>query len=608
MIQSEYRSSLLRVFWFAFGCTLLVLVMTACTATQPIAARDVPADATTMMVATTPETTPSPTVTNTPTPVPVTPTATPVPPTPTPEIPQGGILTIRLSGNVSDLKPWDLRSRDEEIITDLLYNGLVRLDEERRPQPDLAQNWEVSPDGGLITFTLRSNATWHDGQPITADDVIWTLEMLRTIPPINALLFELQSMIREVRAPSPNTAVVSLTEAYAPILALLTVPILPQHQFHHLTSEQIAALNFWEMPVGSGPFMFAQWQENQMIVFSRNDAFFRGAPNLEQVALLNVQDPQIAAGMLQTEELLLSEFAASTQPFSDTPPAPVDLGAYPENGWYGIVFNMRPDRLFADRRLRQALARVVDVPELVQTLTGGAGEPIATTILSDTWAYPNELEQIQPNLDEARRLLDEAGWTVGEEGVRQKDGQPLAARLWVRGDDPRRVAAAEFIAGAAQEIGMQLEVMPSDFDTVIVTKLAPPYEFDLLLGSWVNAPNTASFPTNRFYDPDDYALFHSSRLWRGQGDARTGLRNISGFTNPEYDQAAGQARRTYDPRARTEAIAEAQKVLQREYPYLFLWSDRISVALNQRVGSEDGPINLNSPRYLWNIERWYIEP
>jgi peptide/nickel transport system substrate-binding protein len=155
---------------------------------------------------------------------------------------------------------------------------------------------------------------------------------------------------------------------------------------------------------------------------------------------------------------------------------------------------------------------------------------------------------------------------------------------------------------------MQLEVAPANFETVILPKLAPPYDFDLLLGSWVNAPNSVGFPSYRFYDPDDYALFHSSRVWSGQGDPRTGLRNVGGFSSSAYDAAADQARRAYDPAERAMAISEAQTVLAREYPYLLLWSDQIPVVLSERVKRQDGEIMLDTPRYLWSVERWYLEP
>lgn len=528
-------------------------------------------------------------------------------PSPTPSVPQGGALAIRLAADVPDLKPWDLRSRGEEYAADLMYSGLVRLDAQLRPQPDLAERWETSPDGGLITFTLRSGLTWHDGQPLGAEDVIWTLNTLRTITPTNSLLFDLRSTIGQVRSPLTETVVLSLTQPYAPLLAELSVPILPRHRLQTRTPEQIAGLNFWDEPVGSGPFKFDRREPNQSISFTRNEQFYRGAPNIEQIALVVAPDPAVAQTALREGQLQLAEFPGATAALSDSAQL-LTTGAYPENGWYGVVFNQRQDRLFADQRLRAALARAVDVGALVQAVTGGAGQPIATTLSRVAWAYPADLPVVPPDLDAARQLLDQAGWTLGADGVRQKDGRPLSAKLWVRGDDPRRLDAAQRIAQAAQEIGMQLEVTPANFDTVILAKLAPPYDYDLLLGSWVNAPNSAGFPTNHFYDPDDFALFHSSRIWQGQGDPRTALRNVGGFSNADYDAAAEQARRSYDPVARAQAIQQAQAVLVREVPYLLLWTDRIPVALSTRVQSAAGSISIDSPRYLWDVEQWYLQP
>ena len=114
-------------------------------------------------------------------------------------------------------------------------------------------------------------------------------------------------------------------------------------------------------------------------------------------------------------------------------------------------------------------------------------------------------------------------------------------------------------------------------------------------------------PATRFFDPDDYALFHSSRVWSGQGDTRNGLRNVGGFQNAEYDAAAEAARAAYDLAPRRAAIDRAQAVLRAELPYLLLWTDRYAVLATADVGTEDGPPSLDSPRVLWNIERWFVE-
>src|SRR5690242_6126719 len=176
------------------------------------------------------------------------PTPTPLPPTPTP-LPRGGNLTMRLAADVPELRPWQPRSRGEEQITSLIYNGLTRLDAKLQPQPDLATGWDASQDGRLITFTLRTDVAWHDGQPFGAEDVAYTLGALKELSPTTALLADLQR-IAEVDTPTTSTVVLSLTERYAPIFSDLAVPMLPKHL---LIGKDIATYNFWSVPVGTGP-------------------------------------------------------------------------------------------------------------------------------------------------------------------------------------------------------------------------------------------------------------------------------------------------------------------------------------------------------------------
>lgn len=536
------------------------------------------------------------------------PTAAPptrTPATPTPAVPQGGTLTIRASEPITTFTPWDLRSRAAENVADLLYNGLVRLDDTLKPQPDLAERWETSPNDDIITFTLRSNIRWSDGQTLTGADVAWTLSTLRTITATNSLLFDLRTVIAEVRAPLSSTVVLSLTRPYAPLLADLSLPILPRHKLESRSPQQLAALNFLEEPVGSGPFRLAERSERGL-TFTRNERYFRGRPNLDGVALVVAPDPEVAAKALDDGTLLLAEMPP-TDATTATLAASLRHGDYPENGFYFLAFNVRAERPFSDTRVRQALALAVDVPAMAKEAGGPQAIPLATSLSPATWAYPPGLAPPRPDLDRARALLDEAGWRLAPgQAVRTRGAITLTAQIFTRGDDARRIAAARRIATGAEQVGIKLEVVPSDFKSVILAKLAPPYSFDLLLSSWINAPNTAGFPTSRFYDPDDYAIFGADRIWKGPSDTRAGLRNIGGFSNGDYESAAKRAREIYDPDARAKAIAAAQAVLVREQPYLFLWTDSIRVVMSAKIGVDGGKINLDSPRYLWNVERWYI--
>ena len=183
--------------------------------------------------------------------------ATPLPTAPAPTatpLPRGGNLTIRSDADVPNLRPWQPRSRGEEQLIGMLYSGLTRLDSKLRPQPDLASAWESAPDGRVITFTLRSDVSWHDGQPLSAADVAYTLSALHEISPTTALLSDMRR-ISNVSTPTSTTVVLQLTERYAPLLSMLTVPILPKHL---LIDKDIATFDFWNVQIGSGPFQFEE--------------------------------------------------------------------------------------------------------------------------------------------------------------------------------------------------------------------------------------------------------------------------------------------------------------------------------------------------------------
>ncbi|EFO79524.1 extracellular solute-binding protein [Oscillochloris trichoides DG-6] len=526
-----------------------------------------------------------------------------VPPTAT-ALPRGGRLTLRLADDLPDLRPWQPRSRGEEQMISLLYSGLLHLDDQMRPVPDLAERWETTPDGRTITFTLRSGLTWHDGVPIDSSDVLFTLEQLRTLPVTSTALLADLHVIEAVTTPTSDTIALQLNARYAPIFAALTVPILPRHI---LENQDLATVNFWEVPVGSGPFQFAERQAGQGFVLTRFEGFHRGAPLLDQVAFVVAPDPTVALQALRDGQLLLAELPWSVQR-NLAEVTGLQLGSYPENGFYFLGFNLREGHPFADLAVRQALAKVLDLPRLVEAATKGQGIPISSSALPGSWADLTPPPPQAADLDSARALLDAAGWVLPPDAtIRQRNGVALSGSLFVRGDDERRLVAARRIAEVAASIGVQITVEPADFATVILSKYATPYSFDLLLGSWSNGMADPDFADTAYYDPDDFALFHSSQLNQGEVDSRA-TRNFVGFADAVYDNQAQAARQLYNLDERIAALRQAQERVAEQLPYLFLWADRMPVALNDRVTTLDGPVNLSSPLYMWNIERWYLTP
>ncbi len=530
------------------------------------------------------------------------PTSTPLP-TPTPH-PRGGNLTVRLAADVPELRPWQPRSRGEEQLIDLLYSGLMRLDPQLRPQPDLAREWQASPDGRVLTFTLRSGLAWHDGEALDADDVLFTFEQLQTLPYTSTALINDLRYIERITAPGQRTVVMTLTERYAPLLAQLSLPILPEHL---LEGRDIAETDFWDVPVGSGPFLLAERDAGQSVVLERFAGYHHGEPLLERVAFVLAPDSEAGLAALEDERLLLAELPWSAEAAATALEEQLELASYPENGFFFLGFNLRDGRPFAEAALRRALAQAIDLERLVTLATKGQGIVIGNSAAPGSWADLTEPQLVEADLEAARSTLENAGWTLpAGSSVRQREGITLTARLYVRGDDERRVLAARSIAEAAGSIGMLIEVEPADFESVIISKYTVPFDFDLLLGSWSNGAGDPNFADYMFYDPDDFALFHSSQRNQGSADTRI-TRNFVGFSDSAYDNQAQAARQFYVIEDRQEAYALSQARIAEELPYLYLWADRIPVALNRRVATADGPVDLNTPMYFWNIERWYVD-
>lgn len=542
-----------------------------------------------------------------PTPTPTPPaTATPAPtrtplPTPTIDPRLGGRLTIRLSHEIDQLTPLRFsEDRQAGWVTDLLYHGLTRLDDQLRPRPGLAQGWEVAPNGLVITFTLRPDLTWSDGAPLTAEDVRYTWTLLRIWEPRTSAQADLREYVAAIQTPTPDQVVFILHRRLAGILTDAAFPILPQHIWGEIPSGELLEADLLENPVASGPFVLEKRRPGEALVLEANPRYYGEKPFLEQVAFLVAPDPVVTEMALHRGELALAELDRTTyRALMRWPPEhPLRLTRYPAPRYTFVAFNMHPGHPLADRRLRLAWAYAVDKQALVLTITDGAGIPLWSPILPTSWAYEPAVAQARTDPRRARELIAAAGWSDEDgDGVVEKDGQPLQVRLFVRADAANRIAAANRMAEALAPVGFAVEVVPADFDSVISAKLRPPYNFDALLMQWRNLGA----------DPDLFFLFHSSQAWQGPEDTRENLYNIVGYRSEVADRLLIDGRDSYDLEQRQEIYSQLQRRLAEDLPYYILWGDPIYVAADGRLTTPEGRPNLAAPKVLWNIERWYFE-
>jgi peptide/nickel transport system substrate-binding protein len=536
----------------------------------------------------------------------VTPTPQPPPPTPTvPDRPRSGTLNIRLASDQNSngtqwtLNPW-LAGFDSnaQAVTGLIFSGLTKIDNHLQPQPDLAESWDISPDGRTLTFHLRQDVTWHDGKPFTAADVVWSYMTLRQISAQDTAMVHLQEWVQSVEAVDPVTSTVRFTlkSPYSPILADLAWPILPSHILSGTAPADLATSPFNEAPVGTGPFMLEERRPGQSISLKASDNYYGGGPLLDRMVFVVAQDDGVTEGAMRDGTLQFSQLSPAAAERLVGEGKGINGGSFNELGFDYIAFNLRDTRVFSDTRLRQAFAYALDKQGLVFNATNGANDPVWTDVNKASWAYNADAPKINANPDESRRLLTEAGWTdTNGDGWVDKDGKPLAVSLFVRSDNAVRVKAAHSLVEPLARVGISLTVQPADFQTAIPARISPnatpPFDFDLVMLGW-----TRTGP-----DPDSFALFHSTQI---PTLAAPALLNIPGFQAPEFDDLAFRARGTYDFGMRRDDYARMQAIVADQLPYYFLWAEKFGVVAGPSV---HGDIDFTSPRYLWNANVWWIE-
>lgn len=537
-----------------------------------------------------------------PTPTPMSPpTATPLPPTPTVDARLGGRLSVRLSHDLERLTPLAMADDAEAgWVLGLLYPGLTRLDDHLLPRPDLAESWTVSEDGLLVTFTLRPALYWSDGVSLTAQDVLFTWEMLRAWEVRLGLQADLHDYIAAVTAPTSRTVSFVLNRRLAGLLTDASFPILPKHVLGSMSAQEVAEYDLLRAPVSSGPFLLKERWPNQSLVLERNPAYYGDSPFLDQVAFLVAPDPGVAEMALRSGDLHLAMLPeeAYLSLESNPPRRALRLATYAAPQYTFVGFDLHEGSIMADVTVRRAWALALDKETLVAEATAGRGIPLWSPILPHIWAYDGTLSQGQPDVARAKEVLAQAGWKDGDgDGVLEKGGRPLRVRMFVRADAPERVVACRRMAETLGQVGFSVEVIPADFASVIAAKLRPPYDFDALCMQWRNLNP----------DPDLFYLFHSSQAWQGPEDARPNLYNFVGYRSEEADRLIMAGRGVYDLEERRQTYLALQKVLAQDLPYYMLWGDPIYIVADARLKTPQGAVNLETPALFWNIEQWYME-
>ena len=507
----------------------------------------------------------------------------------------GGVYTEALVGDFLRLNPFlDIYNPPDHAVDKLLFDGLVKFDSEGIPQADLAESWGVSQDGTTYNFSLRTDVYWHDGEPFTSNDVMYTIGLLQSghglVPQ------DLQNFWAEVQVVQLSEYQLQflLPEAFAPFLDYLTFGILPEHLLSGKGLEELIDAPFNLAPVGTGPFKFQRLLvENDEIVgvvMEAFDAYYAGRPYLDEVifryypsseAAYAAYQDGIVEGLGEVDPSILSAVLADPNLSIYTAREPILTITYLnlDNNEVGFLQN-------AD--LRRALLAAIDRDLIIEKVYGGQAIQANGPIMPSTWAYYPDLEKIPYNLAQAKELFAATGaiWDEETSSYTTEEGLEIALNL-LYPDTPEHAAIAGYIQQGWEALGVKVTLEAKPYDEVLADLTARNYQAALVDINLTRSP-----------DPDPYPFWGQAQIGNGQ--------NYADWDNRSASEFLEQARISVDMAERERLYKNFQVLFMRDLPSLPLFYPVYTYAITSDIkGINFGPIFESADRFN-NVQEWYI--
>jgi peptide/nickel transport system substrate-binding protein len=474
-------------------------------------------------------------------------------------------------------------------IEQLVNGALVRIDDRLQYVPYLAtevptlENGGISKDGLTYTFKLHNNVKWHDGQPFTSKDVKFTYEVVM-MQGVDVRGRTGWDQIDRVDTPDDYTVVYHFRTIDAPFLDRVVIAsILPQHILGGLSADAINKHQWFRAPIGVGPYKFKEWVPGSYISLVKNpDYFKKGEPYFDTVVYKIVPDANSLLNQLQTGEIDSRVRLPNDQVDTVKGMKNVHVVSVPSvTPWLLWMNNTRPP--FNDKSVRQALAYGFDKVGIAKNLLKGLVEPAWQLVSPLSWAYNPNVVKHQYDPDKAKQILDAAGWKVGSDGIREKDGNKLSFEILNIAGEQERVQILSFIQQQWKAIGVDAKIKAVDVGTMWGNAL-PKRDYQM-----------AYSYTGREADPDISG-------WYLSPDKKPAY-NFAGYSNPQVDDLLTQALQTVDRNKRKELYFKVQEIVADDVVYLFLFWLTNHTALNNRVqGYKPGPGWVE----FWNADEWWL--
>ena len=509
-----------------------------------------------------------------------------------------GTLVIAQQREPASLNPALENGTSSTQWGELLFQYMVKYDDRGQLVGDAAtavpspQNGGISKDGMTITYRLKPGLKFADGVPLTAKDAAWSVDAIND-PRNNPQSRFAYDVVRKAEAPDDKTLVLHLTRPFAPLLTVVLAPqgfpILPKHLLANL--HDFNNIPFNAMPVGSGPYVVTKWARGDRVQMRANPYYYAGKPKIEHIDIRFVPDPNTAMNLLRTKEVG-GEF--TDQSLADYPLlqkiAGVHVELTPMNAVGSIIFNTR-DPLTSDPRVRHALAMAIDIPSMMQKTYRGAVTARAAGRGLFIWAYdPKAYPDIPYDPAQAGKLLDAAGWTLGIDGVRRKNGKPLDVLFIMQAATPSDAVVGNAVTQYEKAVGVGVTLKAFNVAQLVapVSQGGPVYggKFQMALYSFVNGD-----------DPDTTDQFACANV------PPHGY-NKSRICDPRLETLLKRAQQTYDPAQRKALYSRLEALLYSDLPIMLLYQRPNLDVFTDRLQHQTNGLSTA----WWNVGAWDLAP
>lgn len=470
-------------------------------------------------------------------------------------------IIIALDSEPKRINPLFLTDLNSHMVSNLIFKGLITIDESGKPKPELAQSWVIKNHGREIIVNLKRDVYWHDGTIFTAEDVVFTYRLLNS-ENVASSRKGILGPVKEIKALNHHKLLIKYTEPYGSAIESLSIGILPKH-----LGEKVLESSFDKLPIGTGAWRLLKWQKGQYITLEAFDKFYNGIPKIKRIILKFIPDQTTKYLEMKSGKIDVAELPH----YIDAMELNEKFNKYEAESYRYVClgFNLL-NPVFQNEELRKAIAYSINKEGLIRTVLNGNGNISTGPYPRGVWYYNDEVKPYKYNPLAGREILKKLGIT------------DIKFNIYINSENKEIHKTAQFIQQNLMEVGVSTEIKLFDWQT-LRHRILEEKAFDAVLLSRAY-----------LWDPDIYDLWHSSKAVKGGW-------NLFSFKDIEIDRLLELGKKTVDFKKREKIYKKIHKLLYEKQACLFIYETPLIFYADKKIKG----IKPNPQGMIYGIDAWY---